>query len=58
MDKKALGTVVAVHGPVIDVEFAESGLPAIDEAVVVRGDVGSIVVEVHGRSCQVNSPRA
>ena len=48
MDKKALGTVVAVHGPVIDIKFAESELPAIDEAVVVRGDVGSLVVEVHG----------
>ncbi|MGH1347649.1 MAG: F0F1 ATP synthase subunit beta [Nannocystales bacterium] len=49
-DQSTCGRVVAVHGPVVDVEFL-SGLPAIHELVVVDG---GIPLEIHA---QLNQDR-
>ncbi len=40
------GTIVQIIGPVVDVYFASERLPAIKNALVVRGPQGSIVLEV------------
>jgi F-type H+-transporting ATPase subunit beta len=43
----AVGTVIQITGPVVDIEFPAGHLPAIYNAVVVaRGDGGKIVCEV------------
>jgi F-type H+-transporting ATPase subunit beta len=42
----AIGRVVQIIGPVIDVRFGDGYLPPIHNAVVVRGDPGESVVEI------------
>jgi F-type H+-transporting ATPase subunit beta len=42
----AVGTVVQITGPVVDIEFAARELPAIYNAVRVDRADGSLVVEV------------
>ncbi|MFM7825734.1 MAG: F0F1 ATP synthase subunit beta, partial [Candidatus Limnocylindrus sp.] len=42
----AVGTVVQVTGPVVDIEFAARELPAIYNAVRVDRADGSLVAEV------------
>ncbi len=42
------GTVIAVRGPVVDIAFPGDRLPAVNDALVVQGDAGPLVVEVHG----------
>lgn len=42
----ATGKIVAIRGVVIDVEFPETDLPAIYEALDVQGPLGRVVLEV------------
>ena len=42
----AVGTVVSITGPVVDIEFAARELPAIYNAVRIDRADGSLVVEV------------
>jgi len=45
--KKFVGRIVAVSGPVVDVEFSEANLPGIFNALVIKSPEGkSIVLEV------------
>ncbi len=42
------GTITAVRGPVVDVRFAQGGLPGVDTALTVAWDRGEpLVLEVH-----------
>jgi F-type H+-transporting ATPase subunit beta len=42
-----LGRVAAVHGSVVDIDFADGMLPAINDAVAIDGDIGPpLVAEV------------
>ena len=43
---RAVGTVVQITGPVVDIEFPARQLPAIYNAVRVERADGSLVVEV------------
>ncbi|MFQ5701025.1 MAG: F0F1 ATP synthase subunit beta, partial [Acidobacteriota bacterium] len=43
----AIGRVVQVIGPVIDIKFEEDQLPAVYNAVVVRGEPGESVVDIN-----------
>src|ERR671921_2871869 len=40
------GSVIAITGPVVDIEFAQGHLPAIFNAVEIEREGGSLVVEV------------
>ena len=42
----AIGRVVQIIGPVIDVEFGDGQLPSIHNAVIVRSDKGESVVDI------------
>jgi F-type H+/Na+-transporting ATPase subunit beta len=42
------GHVIAVRGPVIDVAIAAGALPALDDALIVDGEAGTLIAEVHG----------
>ena len=47
-DEPVPGQVVAVHGSVVDVQFAAGALPGIDEAILIEGASGErLVAEVH-----------
>ena len=35
MNSRALGRVIAVHAPVVDVRRAAAALPAVDEAIAI-----------------------
>ncbi len=43
----AIGRVVSISGPVIDVQFEEEHLPPIHNAIVVRGQKGESVVDIN-----------
>ncbi|HZI93799.1 MAG TPA: F0F1 ATP synthase subunit beta [Patescibacteria group bacterium] len=43
----AIGKVVSIIGPVIDVQYAEGHLPTIHNAVVVRSDKGESAVDIN-----------
>src|SRR5579862_1886554 len=45
---QSLGRIAAIHGSVVDIEFAAGMLPAINEAVSIERDTGqTLVAEVH-----------
>ena len=47
-DKMVVGSVVAIHGSVVDLRFQAGALPAINEAVLLEWDLGRpLVAEVH-----------
>ncbi len=47
-DRPASGQIVAVHGSVVDITFPAGALPAIEEAIVIEGDIGRpLIAEVH-----------
>ena len=43
----AIGRVVSISGPVIDVQFEKEHLPPIHNAIVVRGQKGESVVDIN-----------